>query len=264
MAYEHIRYEKRGRVAVVTMARPERLNALHPPANAEMRHAFTDFRDDPDTWVAVLTGEGDRAFSAGNDLKYHAEHGSPGEPYPEAESKPFGGITVGFTCWKPIIAAVNGYAVGGGLELALACDVVIAADHALFGAPEARVGVVSTASGVHRLPRQMPLKIAMGMLLTGNTISAEKAHRWGLVNEVVPLSELMTAADRWAAEILKCAPLSTRAHKQMALTGLGLPIEAAIDRGYSEYDKALASTDFVDGPRAFAEKRLPEWKGEQG
>ena len=261
MSFEFIDYEKRGRVAYVTINRPETLNALHPPASLEMRRAFDDFRDDPELWVAVLSGAGKRAFCAGNDLKYHAEHGAVGQSYPGADQVPFGGITGGFPCWKPIIAAVNGYAMGGGLELVLACDLAIAADDARFGAPEVRVGLVAAAGGVHRLPRQLPVKIAMAMLLAGKTITAEEAHRWGLVNEVVPPDELTAAAERLAAEVLEGAPLSVRANKQMALEGLDRPLVEAMDSSYSEHEKAIASQDFVEGPRAFAEKRKPVWGG---
>ncbi len=261
MPYQFIRYEKQDRIAYVTINRPERLNALHPPANAEMRDAFADFRDDTDVWVAIVTGTGDRAFSTGNDLKYHALHARTGEPFPQWDVHPFGGITSSFTCWKPIIAAVNGYALGGGLELALACDIIVAADHARLGLPEPRVGVVASAGGAHRLPRHQPHKIAMGMLLTGNQITAQEAHHWGLVNEVVALNELMPAAERWAWEVLGCAPLSTRAAKQMATLGLELPLNDAMDRSYTEYENALASQDFVNGPKAFAVKRTPEWEG---
>ena len=261
MGYEFIGYEKNGRVAYVTIDRPGVLNALHPPANAEMRQAFTDFRDDPDVWVAVVTGSGERAFSAGNDLKYHTEHVRPGEAYPDAEANPFGGITSGFTCWKPIIAAVNGYATGGGLELALACDIVVAAEHARLGLTEPRVGVVAGAAGTHMLVRQVPHKAAMGMLLTGKTITAQEAHRLGLINEVVPMAELMATANRWAADILECAPIAVQASKQMATQGLGLPSEEAARAKYSEYERAKASEDYVEGPRAFAEKRPPVWRG---
>ena len=141
MARQYVRYEIRNRVAYVTIDRPEVYNALHPPASREMRDAFTEFRDDPDALVAIVTGAGDRAFCTGNDLKYHAENIRPGEVYPEADTMPIGGITSDFTCWKPIIAAVNGYAVGGGLELALACDVIVAAESAMLALPEPRVGV---------------------------------------------------------------------------------------------------------------------------
>ena len=261
MPYKFIRYEKVDRVARITINRPEVLNALHPPGSAEMREAFTDFRDDPDLWVAIVTGAGDRAFCAGNDLKYQSEHGRPGEIYAGAETTPFAGITSDFTCWKPIIAAVNGYAVGGGLELALACDLVIASETAQFGAPEGLVGLVAGAGGAHRLPRQLPLKVAMFMLLTGKRITAQEAHGWGLVNEVVPQDQVITAAESLANEILKCAPLSVRAHKQMALTGLGLPLDQAMGRDYSEFEGAMVSADYVEGPKAFAEKRPPEWRG---
>jgi len=258
MAYEFISYEKKGRIAYVTIERPDRLNALHPPANAELYDAFSNFRDDPDVWVAIVTGSGERAFSAGNDLKYTAEHGR--RDYTVARV-PFGGITSNFTCWKPIIAAVNGFALGGGFELALACDIIIAADHAEVGLPEPRVGLVAGAGGVHRLPRHIPLKIAMGMMLTARRIPIKEAYRLGLVNEVVPLADLMPTAERWAADILEVAPLSARASKQMSTSGLDWPLEIAMSRSYTEYQAAMASEDFVEGPRAFAEKRKPNWKG---
>ena len=258
MGYEFIVYEKRGRIAYLTINRPDRLNALHPPANSEIRDAMTDFRDDPDAWVAIITGAGERAFSAGNDLKYTAERGRHTRP---VGSAPFGGITSDFECWKPIIAAVNGFALGGGLELALACDIIIAAEHAEVGLPEVRVGLVAGAGGVHRLPRHVPLKVAMGMMLTGRRIPAQEAYRIGLVNEVVPQSKLMETAEGWASDILKGAPLSVRASKQMALSGLPWPLEIAMGRTYSEHERAKASHDFVEGPRAFAEKRKPNWTG---
>ena len=261
MSFDFIVYETRDRVAHITIDRPERLNALHPLANDELQAAFAAFRDDPDLLVAVLTGAGDRAFCAGNDLKYQAEHGHAGQSYTGPEAAPFGGITRDFTCWKPIIAAVNGYALGGGLEIVLACDLAIAADGARFGMPETRVGVVAAAGGVHRLPRQLPWKIAMGMLLAAKTITAEEALRWGLVNEVVPNYDLADAAQRLAAEIVEGAPLSMRATKQMATMGLHMPLDAAMSASYDEYERAVDSEDFAEGPRAFAEKRPPRWKG---
>ena len=259
MPYEFLTYEKRGRIAYVTINRPERLNALHPPANAEMLRAFSDFRDDPDAWVAILTGAGERAFSAGNDLRYTAEHA--GEQRRAGDNAPFGGITSNFTCPKPIIAAVNGYALGGGLEIALACDIIIAADHAELGLPEPRVGLVAGAGGVHRLPRHIPLKIAMGMMLTATRISMQEAYRLGLVNEVVPLADLMPTAERWANQILEVAPLSARATKQMAMSGLDSPLDIAISRIYGEHRKSQVSADHIEGPKAFAEKRKPNWTG---
>jgi enoyl-CoA hydratase/carnithine racemase len=262
MAYEFLSYEKRGRIAYITIKRPERMNALHPPANAEMLAAFTEFRDDPEAWIAILTGTGERAFSAGNDLRYTAEQDQDRDrPASAAGRAPFGGITSGFECWKPMIAAVNGFALGGGLELAMSCDVIVAADHAEVGLPEPRVGLYAGAGGVHRLPRHIPHKLAMGMMLTGRRIKAQEALKMGLVNEVVPLAELMPTADRWAAEMLECAPLSLRASKQMALQGLDWPLEIAHSRTYSEAQRQVASADRIEGPRAFAEKRTPIWKG---
>jgi dehydration protein DpgD len=258
MAYEFATYEKKGHIAVVTINRPERMNALHPPANFELDQIWNDFERDPDLWVGILTGAGDRAFSAGNDLRFTAEHGM--EMVRMAESG-FGGITSRTRCWKPIIAAVNGFALGGGFEMALACDIIVAADHARVGLPEVRVGLMAGAGGVHRLPRMIPPKIAMGHILTGRHMTAQDAHRWGVVNEVVPLAELMPAAMRWAGEILEGAPISVRASKQAAMMGLGHPLDVALNMNYTEVARMRRSEDTVEGPRAFAEKRKPNWKG---
>jgi enoyl-CoA hydratase/carnithine racemase len=233
------------------------MNALHPPASAELRTVFEDFRDDPESWIAILTGEGERAFSAGNDLRYTAEHGRSRTMY--FNRVPFGGITSKFECSKPIIAAVNGYALGGGFELAMACDIIIAAEHAEVGLPEPRVGLFAGAGGIHRLPRHIPLKIAMGMMLTGRRIKAADAHRLGIVNEVVHGSELMKTAERWASEILECAPLSVRGTKQAALGGLGWPVDVAMSMTFPDLVNALNSNDSVEGPKAFSEKRKPVW-----
>ena len=258
MGYQFATYEKQGRIAIVTLNRPERMNALHPPANHELDGIWTDFERDPELWVGILTGAGDKAFSAGNDLRYTAEHGRAENLWADSG---FGGITHRVRCWKPIIAAVNGYALGGGFEMALACDVIVAAAHARLGLPEVRVGLMPGAGGVHRLPRMIPQKIAMGHILTGRHMTAQEAHRWGVVNEVVPLAELMPAALRWANEILEGAPLSVRAAKQAAMMGLGHPLEIALNLDYSETGRMRRSDDSVEGPRAFAEKRKPVWKG---
>ena len=262
MSYEFVQYEKKGRIAYVTINRPERLNALHPPANAEMREIFCDFRDDPDVWVAIVTGKGERAFSAGNDLVYTSQHQEErDQPGFFTSRVPFGGITTDFDCWKPIIAAVNGYALGGGLELAMACDIIIASEHAELGLPEPRVGLIAGAGGVHRLPRHVPHKIAMGMLLTARRIPASEAYRIGLINEVVPPSEVIPTAEKWAGEILEAAPLCVRASKQMATTGIDWPFEIAFNHNYSELHKSVSSHDRIEGPKAFAEKRKPNWTG---
>jgi enoyl-CoA hydratase/carnithine racemase len=257
MAHEFATYEKKGRVAVVTINRPERMNALHPPANFELHEIWNDFERDSELWVGILTGAGDRAFSAGNDLRFTAEHG---RDMVRAAETGFGGLANRTTCWKPILAAVNGFALGGGFEMALACDIIVAADHARLGLPEPRVGLMAGAGGVHRLPRMIPQKIAMGYILTGRHMTAQEAHRLGVVNEVVPLALLMPTAMKWANEILECAPLSIRASKQAALMGLGHPLDIALTRHYTEAERLRRSEDTVEGPRAFAEKRKPVWK----
>jgi enoyl-CoA hydratase/carnithine racemase len=257
MGYEFATYEKTGRIAVVTINRPERMNALHPPANFELHEIWNDFERDPDVWVGILTGAGDKAFSAGNDLRYTAEHGMN---MVRVADSGFGGLAGRLTCWKPILAAVNGYALGGGFEMALACDIIIAAEHARLGLPEPRVGLMAGAGGVHRLPRMIPQKIAMGHILTGRHMTAQEALRWGIVNEVVPLAELLPTAKRWANEILECAPLSIRASKQAAMMGLGHPLDIALNMNYAEAVRMRHSEDTVEGPRAFAEKRQPNWK----
>ena len=258
MAYQFATYEKKDRIGIVTINRPERMNALHPPANFELHEIWNEFERDPDVWVGILTGAGDRAFSAGNDLRYTAEHGRDMIRFAETG---FGGLANRTSCWKPIIAAVNGYALGGGFEMALACDIIIAADHARVGLPEPKVGLMAGAGGVHRLPRMIPQKIAMGYILTGRHMTAQEAHRLGVVNEVVPLAELMPTAMKWAGEILDCSPLSIRASKQAALMGLGHPVDLAMRMIYTEAEKMRRSEDNVEGPRAFAEKRKPNWKG---
>jgi enoyl-CoA hydratase/carnithine racemase len=261
MAYEYAIYEKRGRIAYVTVNRPEVMNALHPLASYELAGIWDDFAADDEAWVAILTGAGDRAFSAGNDLK--ATAGGTGR-LPEgttARRGGFGGITDRWDLFKPVIAAVNGWAMGGGCEMALACDIIVASERARFALPEPRVGLYAGAGGIHRLPRQIPLKLAMGMMLTGKDIDAQTAQGYGLVNEVVPHEQLMATAERWAHEILECAPLSVRGSKEGATRGLDLPLESAIHRNYYWLQRHNASPDRVEGPRAFSEKRKPEWSG---
>ena len=252
--------EREGRILVVTIARPERMNALHWMANEELAAVFDAFAADPDLWVAILTGEGERAFSAGNDLKYQAE-----EAKGELRAGPatgFAGLTARYDLTKPVIAAVNGVAMGGGFEIALACDLIVASTSAVFALPEPRVGLAALAGGLHRLPRQIGLKQAMGMLLTGRRVSAEEGLRLGFVNEVVPPGELMAAARRWAEQILECSPLSVRATKQATLRGLDhAGVEAAMNEPYPAIGELVKSEDFVEGPLAFAQKRPPVWKG---
>jgi len=247
-----------GRVLLVTIERPEVLNALHPPANAELGSVFDEFAADPELWVAIVTGAGERAFSAGNDLKYQAAGGGK----VQVPASGFGGLTSRFDLDKPVIAAVNGVAMGGGFEIVLACDLVVASEKAVFALPEPRVGLAALAGGLHRLPRQIPLKQAMGMLLTGRRIPAEEARSLGLVNEVVAAEDLLPAARRWADQILECSPVSVRTSKAVALAGLRhASVEEAMGQRYDAIRELVTSEDFTEGPRAFAEKRPPRWKG---
>jgi len=255
----YVIYEKRDAVAYVTVNRPEVMNALHPPARAELETVWEDFSSDDSLWVAILTGAGERAFCAGSDLKYRVEEAD--EQAQRGPAAPSSGALE--RCWKPVIAAVNGYAVGGGLELALGCGIIVASEAAQFGLPEPRRGLLADGGGVIKLPRRLPYHLAMGLVLTGRLISAGEAFRMGLANEVTPAADLMEAAERWAVEVTKCSSLALQAAKQLAVTTLEMPLEAAsaqMDR-LAAVVRLRQSEDYLEGPRAFAEKRTPRWVG---
>jgi crotonobetainyl-CoA hydratase len=254
---EFCQVERDGHVLTVTIARPEVMNAIHPPASFELAGVFDAFASDPELWVAIVTGAGEKAFCAGNDLKYQAAGGKLEWP-----ASGFVGLTSRFDCAKPVVAAVNGLAMGGGFEIVLACDVAVAAENAIFALPEPRVGLAALAGGLHRLPRQIPHKHAMGMLLTGRRVAAEEALRLGIVNEVVPRGEALAAARRWAAQILECSPVSVRTTKAVAAQGLAhASLEDAMKARYEAILELVRSDDYREGPAAFAQKRKPEWKG---
>ena len=248
--------EKKDHIMTVRINRPDRLNALHPPGNAELGEVFDDFAADDDMWVAIITGEG-RGFSAGNDLRYQAEGGER-VPMPRG----FGGLTSRFDLHKPVIAAVNGVSMGGGFEIALACDLIIASEKAMFALPEPKVGLAALAGGLNRLPRQIGPKRALGIILTGRHVSPEEGKELGFVNEVVPHDELMDAAMRWANLILECAPLSIRASKDVVYKSLdSASLQDSMEAQYDSVKAMVGSEDFIEGPKAFSEKRPPNWQG---
>jgi crotonobetainyl-CoA hydratase len=258
---EPVRMDVRGEVLVVTLDRPT-ANAVDVPTSLALYAAFRRLEDDPSLRVGIVTGAGDRFFSAGWDLKaaaageaVDADHGPGG----------FAGLTEFFARSKPVIAAVNGLALGGGLELALAADLMVVADHAELALPEVRVGVVADSGGLLRLPRRLPDAVARELLLTGRRMTAEEAAGWGLANRVVPGADLMDSALELAGQITAGAPLAVAAIQEVlaATAGLELRDANALMRSgdLTAYTRMLGSEDAVEGPRAFAEKRPPEWTG---
>ena len=259
-----IMYEKSDRIAYITLNRPEAMNALGPGHNDEIIQVWTDFRDDPDVWVAILTGAGDKAFCAGADLKTYTPLLSERDPYDvrqDANRIGFGGITRGLEIWKPIIAAVNGYTLAGGLELALACDIRVASENAQFGCSEVRRGFHHCDGGTVRLPLIVGLGNALKMQLTGEPIDAQEALRIGLVSEVVALKDLMRTAEQYATMILRNGPLGVRSAKESMMRSLGRALEDALRFENIFFSTLTRTEDFKEGPRAFAEKREPVWKG---
>jgi len=255
-----IRYDRQGKIAVVTIDRPEAMNSLDVEANNEMARVWADFRDDPSLWVGILTGAGDRAFCAGADLKSLIPARIAAAHAGDSSGPSFGGITRDFDCWKPIIAAINGYCLAGGLELALACDLRIASEHARFGLTEVRWGFIPGGGGTQRLPRMIPLTIAMEMILTAEQIDVVEARRLGLVNRVVPLPDLMPAAMQLAQTLLERGPLALRAAKRAILEGWDLPLGDGLTLEARLFDELMRTEDAKEGPRAFAEKRAPNFQ----
>jgi dehydration protein DpgD len=258
-------YVKRGHVAYVTLNRPAVLNAMDLRTHELLGSIWDEIAADDEVWLTVLTGAGDRAFSVGQDLKELAGRIHSGTARPSSFGS--GGaagwprFTERFDWAKPTIARVSGYALGGGCELALACDIIVAADNAEFGLPEARLGLIPGAGGVFRLTRQMPYRTAMGYLMTGRRLDAAEAHRHGLINEVVPADQLDEAVDGWVRDILACAPLSVRAIREAARESAHLPLAEAFAGHYPWEERRRDSRDALEGPAAFAEKRHPRWTG---
>jgi crotonobetainyl-CoA hydratase len=260
---EGIRIERRGSTLELTIDRPK-ANAIDSATSQAMGEAFVAFRDDPELRVAIVTGAGERFFSAGWDLKAYAA-GDPGD----VEAFGVGGLaglTELFDLDKPVIAAVNGYAAGGGFELALACDMIVAVPEARFSLPEVRIGLVPDSGGMFRLIRRLPHAVAMELLLTGEPIEAAEAARWGLVNRVVERDLLLAEARELAGRVAAAAPLATRAVKATLAATEAMTVDRAFaalrDGSIPAYDAAMASADAEEGPQAFAEGREPVWRGE--
>ncbi|MDG1305025.1 MAG: enoyl-CoA hydratase-related protein [Pseudomonadales bacterium] len=261
---ETTQFEVKDKVAWITLNRPAAMNSINPELRWQLSEHLNEVENNDDIWLAVITGAGQKAFCAGADLKHRAmERNATSEQLAKwrqlaQETKH---IIERWHFKKPLIAMVNGYALGGGLEIAMACDIIVAADHAEFGLPEPRRGLIAGSAGVHRLPRQIGLKPAMGYLLTGRHMSAIRAFQLGLVNEVVPANELTDTVQGYVDDILRCAPLAVRATKEAVVKGLDHPLAQAF---YTRYEGEVArqqSADALEGPRAFAEKRSPQWQG---
>mgnify|MGYP001161319883 FL=1 len=257
-------FEVEEHVAYIKLNRPESMNALNPELRYALSQHLDEVENNKNIWLAVISGEGDKAFCAGMDLKHRALlANATDEQITEWDRLQENTVPLNQR-WefpKPVIAKVNGFALGGGLELALACDIIVASENSEFGLPEPRRGLIAGGVGVHRLPRQIGLKPAMGYLLTGRHMSATRAFELGLVNEVVSAERLDEVVEEWVKDILLCSPMAVRATKQAAMRGLDTSLSQAFSNSY-EYETARAeSEDAIEGPLAFAEKRKPQWKG---
>ncbi|MEN3279356.1 MAG: hypothetical protein V7607_496 [Solirubrobacteraceae bacterium] len=258
MGHEKVLFERRGRIALFTLNRPDQRNAVDPDVTRLMNERVVEFEADDDLWVGVVTGAGDRAFCAGADLKAIADGQLSGivdgEPYG------FAGLVRG-TRHKPVIAAVDGPALAGGTELAIACDLIVASERARFGLPEVRRGIIAGAGGLQRLPQLIPPMRALELILTGRPIDAAEAHAIGLVNHIVPAGEALPRALELAEAIAANAPISVRESLAVARVAIGGSEAAAWARADEAWPRILGSEDAAEGPRAFAEGREAVWQG---
>jgi enoyl-CoA hydratase/carnithine racemase len=252
-----IDYAKEGRIAIFTINRPEAMNAMNMEGARELSETMADFRDDPELWVGIITGAGEKAFCGGADIKdtlsFMKEHRGEEGAFPPT-------IMRGLELWKPLIAAINGLAVGGGLEIAMACDIRIASETARLGTPEVNLGLIPGWGGTQRLPRMVPWCKAAEILLTGRVIDAQEAYRIGLVNKVVPQAEVMPTAKEWAEVICQAAPLAVRAAKEAMVKGYSMSLEDGLRLEDSLVAYIMGTEDFTEGTKAFVEKRKPDYK----
>jgi enoyl-CoA hydratase/carnithine racemase len=257
--------ENRGRVRILTINRPAAKNALDIETSRELAQRFVEFRDDPEAWVAIITGAGEESFCAGGDLKkmgdYYASM-TPQERRARGEIEPgIGGITRNLPVWKPIIAAINGHCLAGGLEIALACDLRVAEEHASFGLTEVKWGIIPGAGGTQRLPRLIGLERALDLIMTARKISAEEALQFGLISRLVPKGQALEKAIELAEQICENAPLAVRAAKEAATRGLDMSLDEGLRLEQFLAEPLRQSEDAREGPRAFTEKRNPRFKG---
>jgi enoyl-CoA hydratase/carnithine racemase len=258
-------FEKKEKIAIVTINRPDAMNSLDGETLDQLNKAWIDFRDDPDLWVAIVTGAGDKAFCAGADLKnlrkfYNSM--TPIQRRERSEKGPgVGGITRNLEIWKPIIAAINGHCLAGGLEMALACDIRIAAENATLGLTEVSWGIIPGAGGTQRLPRLISPARSLEMILGAEKIDAQEALKIGLVSRVVPLNDVLPEAIKTAQRICQNAPLAVRAAKEAIYRGLDLPLSDGLRLEQFLAEPVRQSEDAKEGPRAFSEKRTPVFKG---
>lgn len=251
-------YEVKDRVAYITINRPEVMNAMDAEVYAELSKAWIDVRDNPDVWVAIVTGAGEKAFTAGADLKSFIPRTREKSDFWLTQKSMI--LNRGLEVWKPVIAAVNGYCLAGGVTLLFATDIRVAADHAVFEIAEVRRGILPGNGGTQRALRQLPYPIAMEMLLLGRRLTAQEALTYGLVNKVVPLKDLMPTAEQYARRLCENGPLALRAVKELAVRSQSLPLEHGIRLEESFQEFLRTTEDAKEGPRAFAEKRKPVYR----
>ncbi len=253
-------YAQQGHVVTLTINRPDAMIAIDHETHQALIEAWTRFRDDESAWVAIFTGAGEKSFSAGADLKKMIPAAFGEGRRRSHNDRGLGGITRGLEIWKPMIAAINGHCLAGGMELALACDLRLAVPHATFGLPEVRWAIMPGAGGTQRLPRAIPLAKAMELILMARTMTAEEALRWGLVNAVVPPADLLRTAREWADTICERGPLAVRAAKEATLRGLTMPLADGLRLEAFLSGTLRGTADAVEGPKAFAEKRKPNFQ----